>query len=219
MADGERGVAFVVDLEVGEVLHDGVIQDLVSLNYQFAQLEGVEVDWIGVEIRKIILSIRRVCRRLRPPTLEHLGLVAAIRSLLREFREECGESMEVIFRAEEGDFESLSEDIGICVYRVLCEALANVRKHSHADRVHVELGIGNGEVNLVVKDNGEGFTVPHHLGQFIMEGHYGLAGVRERVEQVHGSFEIGSNQDGGTRIACRIPIEDTNVGSETQLRT
>jgi signal transduction histidine kinase len=204
-------------MQLAHELHDDVIQELVGLNYRFAQLEGVESDWICAEIRKIIFSIRQVCRRLRPPTLEHLGLVAAVRSRLREFREECDGSLTVIFHAEDGEFECLMEDVSICLYRVLCEALINIRKHTHADCVHIELGMDQGEVSLVVKDNGEGFVVPQNLGQFIMDGHYGLAGIRERVEHVHGSFEIGSNLDEGTRLACRIPLADMHEGSVNSI--
>jgi signal transduction histidine kinase len=200
-------------MQLARELHDDVIQELVALNYRIAQLGGEEGDWICAEIRKIILSIRQVCRRLRPPTLEHLGLVAAIRSRLREFREECDGSMEVVFHADDDDFEGLREDVGICLYRVLCEALNNIRKHAQANCVKVELGMDHDEVSMVVRDNGEGFVVPQNLGQFIRDGHYGLAGIRERVEQVHGSFEIGSNINEGTRIACRVPLTAQYDGS------
>ena len=204
-------------MQLARELHDEVIQELVGLNYQFAQVEGVEGDWICAEIRKIILSIRQVCRRLRPPTLEHLGLVAAIRSRLREFQEECDGSIQVIFHADDSDFENLMEDVGICLYRALCEALVNIRKHTRADCVRVELNLDHDEVSLIVIDNGEGFLVPQNLGQFVMDGHYGLAGVRERVEQVHGSFEIGSNLNEGTRIACSIPLAKAQEQSENPI--
>jgi signal transduction histidine kinase len=131
-------------------------------------------------------------------------LVAAIRSRIREI-ESLG-ALQVVLQAEDDTDQWLPEDVSLCLFRFLQEALANVQKHAAARRVVVDLQIAPDNVCVTVQDDGVGFQVPTHLGQFIATRHFGLVGLRERLELVHGSLEVISEPGRGTCLQACIPL-------------
>jgi signal transduction histidine kinase len=189
-------------------LHDNVIQALVGLNYELVQRGGGEFSRLSADVRSIIQTIRQMCQQLRPPTLDNLGLVAAIHSRLREFKAE-GEDPPVINLHIEGDEEMpVPDEIAICLYRTLNEALVNIQKHACAKHVFVELNLASYEVSLTVEDDGVGFLIPQSLGQLLNDDHFGLVGIRERLELVHGTLGISTAPGKGMRIHARVPLEN-----------
>lgn len=185
-------------------LHDQIIQALVGLNYRLARFSDGQSASLRAGVCRIISDLRRMCSELRPPTLDNLGLVPAVRSYLREL-----ESKE-FFRVElsiEGDEERwLPEEVTLCLFRALQEALVNVQKHAAAERVAANLAIRPDEVNLWVQDDGQGFAVPSPLSQLLDDNHFGLVGLRERLDLVHGTLEVTSAPGRGTRLWVRIPL-------------
>ncbi|MDP3449224.1 MAG: ATP-binding protein, partial [Anaerolineaceae bacterium] len=97
--------------------------------------------------------------------------------------------------------ESLSASFADAVVGVVTESLMNITKHATAKMVKVNLEMLDGSLNLEIQDDGRGFdpsAVP-------VSGHYGLIGMRERVNLVNGSFEVISQPGAGTIIKVRIP--------------
>jgi signal transduction histidine kinase len=186
-------------------LHDEAIQALVGLNYRLAQSGEGEIQ---VEVRRIVEDLRGMIRTLRPPALDNFGLVTAVRSHLRELGEAGEESARIDLQIE-GDAERwLPEEIQLCLYRVLQEALVNVEKHASARHVQVILDIQPQHVRLEILDDGLGFRVPQHLGSLLEYDHFGLVGLRERLELVHGSLQIQSSPGEGTRLAATVPLPE-----------
>jgi signal transduction histidine kinase len=195
---------------VARDLHDQIIQELVVLNYNLSKMRdnreldlNVQIPQLQRDTRQILGEVRRICSDLRPPALDSLGLVAAVRSRLREL--ELRGSLQVVLRIE-GDVERrLPEEVSLCIFRVLQEALSNAHKHACAGRVEVSLLLHADELCLVVEDDGEGFQVPQNLGQLLDGKHFGLVGLRERLDLIHGSLEVRSRPGYGTCLRARVP--------------
>jgi signal transduction histidine kinase len=138
---------------------------------------------------------RRIIEDLRPSALSHLGLVAALEILAREF----GERTHLVVQAQ-FDEVGLHEDHHIPVYRLVQESLTNVGKHAHATRVDLRLRREGDQVVLAVQDDGAGFEPAA-----VAVGTHGLTGMRYRVEAMGGRLHIDSAPGRGTRLAARLP--------------
>lgn len=198
-------------------LHDQTIQSLAGIGYGLAELryhlnvEGQEMlNGIQDSVFGIINDLRQLYSDLRPPLLDTMGLVAAIRSLVRNYNKESLYRVTLSVNGEEE--EGLTEDVAICIYRILQETLRNAQKYSHARLLEVQLNLEPGRIYLCIEDDGVGFCVPKNLGQFSFQGHYGLMGIKERVEMLSGSLIVQSAPDRGTRIAIDIPINCEEQG-------
>jgi signal transduction histidine kinase len=103
----------------------------------------------------------------------------------------------------------LDPDLETVLYRVTQETLNNVGKHAGASRVTVSLAAENGSVRLRINDDGVGFD-PVVASRLLTEGHFGLAGMRERVEMVGGHLSIDSAPGQGTTVDVEManrPVE------------
>jgi signal transduction histidine kinase len=188
-------------------LHDSVIQALVGLNYKLAQGDGVKFSHLSADVRSIIQTIRQMCQQLRPPTLDSLGLVAAVQARLREFKAESEDPPALNLHIKGDEELPVPDDVAICLYRTLNEALVNIRKHACAKRVLVELDLAVDEVSLTIDDDGVGFLMPQKLGQLLNDDHFGLVGMRERLELVHGTLEISTSLGKGVRVRASVPLD------------
>jgi two-component system sensor histidine kinase UhpB len=152
---------------------------------------------ISVILSSVIDKLRRLSFDLHPASLAHAGLASSINRLLFDFAEDTG--IEVAFTCERYD-GNVDPRQAACLYRICQEAIANVRKHAYATRVEAELFAEDGEVVLVVADNGAGAKalVPSN-------GHLGLLTMRERAELVGGTLEVTAPATGGVTVRCRLP--------------
>lgn len=148
--------------------------------------------------------MRRICSDLRPPVLDSLGLVPAVRSRLREL--ESRVSLQVRLQVEGDEEQDLPEEVALCLYRVLQEAVLNVQKHAAARRVVVAVRLRPEAVTLSVEDDGRGFVLPPRLGLLTNEGHFGLLGLQERLELVQGTLRVTSAPGQGTRLEAHVPL-------------
>jgi signal transduction histidine kinase len=104
----------------------------------------------------------------------------------------------------------LSSEIGLCLFRVLQEALHNAAKHSGAKRVEVQLHDGSGEIHLTVSDLGRGFDT-----QVVKQGKgLGLTSMRERVRLVGGTITVESKPMSGTTIDVRVPLASEHASEQ-----
>jgi signal transduction histidine kinase len=199
-------------------LHDEVIQDLVALTYRISRDPNVAAEDLRKGIREIIQTVREIIRELRPPMLDNLGLLPALRACVRDFREGSGNGIDVQFRTNCAGEEWFPDDIAITIYRVLYEALSNIRKHAQATTALVSLKRENSQMTLEIQDDGVGFDMPENLGRLVMDRHYGLVTIRERLELVDGSLEIESTIDEGTIIRASMPLPEglTASGDERE---
>jgi len=148
-------------------------------------------------------SGRTLVRRLRPEMLDMLGLQGALEEMVRQVGSShpaCRFSLHT-----EGDFGGLDGDAAISAYRIVQEALSNIVKHARASAASVDVTRISGALQIKVADDGIGFD-PARTATGI-----GLAGMRERVQALGGSFEMDCAS--GTRIAITLPVEAWRAGT------
>jgi signal transduction histidine kinase len=191
-------------------LHDGPVQELTALRYglsrarnriqrgQPEQAEGLLAELEG-ELAAGITGLRRLMAALRPAVLDEQGLEVALHNQVRAFEATSG----VACAISTGLHSRLEPDLETVLYRVTQETLNNIGKHAGASRVTVSLAAKDGSVSLRINDDGVGFD-PVAAARLLSEGHFGLAGMRERVEMVGGNLSIDSVPGRGTSVAVEM---------------
>jgi signal transduction histidine kinase len=196
-------------LRVARELHDQIIQALVGLNYQLSEARyRPDVDgWptqVQAEVRQIVAKVREICSDLRPPMLDTLGLVAALRDRVRQAGQTGPFRLKLIVEGDQD--QEVPDEVSLCLLRALQEALLNVQKHAGATRVTVRLHLSPAEVRLSIEDDGRGFNPPLRLGQLTHSGHFGLVGLNERLNSVGGRLTLTSRPGEGTRLNICVPL-------------
>ena len=192
-------------------LHDQIIQDMLSFNYRLEEIENVESSLalqkelasIRQGIRNMVGELRQLCSDLRPPSIDHHGLSAAIDSFAHEWAERNDLQLQLEIDPALG---RLPETIELSVFRIVQEGLNNVRKHAAAQHVRLSLQ-RTSAANLLVRleDDGQGLSVPTDLASLSLNKHFGLVGISERVALLGGSMNIESSRGGGTILQVEIP--------------
>lgn len=185
-------------------LHDQTAQVWAAVKLQLGLVResagpplAARLDRVLELVDQGIRSIRNVTTNLRPPLLEDLGLALALRALVETFSAQTG--LRIAFAAPP-ELPPLSPDASLAVFRALQEALSNIARHSGARSADVRLSVTNGELVMVVRDDGRGFPP----GASENATTFGLAGMRERIAAVHGSVSLAS--DAGAAVTIRIPV-------------
>jgi signal transduction histidine kinase len=142
---------------------------------------------------------RRVVEHLRPTLLDNMGLLPAIRWVTQETCTRAGLRYTEIY--PEHDL-LLVDDAAIMSFRLVQESLVNIVKHAHATEVQVEVAVQDGELMIMVEDNGSGID-PDRRDAI---GSHGLATMRHRVRSFGGTLDIESPPQGGTRVRARISL-------------
>ncbi len=186
-------------------LHDGPLQALIGLNLQLGlllpQTDDLEsIKEMRTEVRNLLTELRGVCSELRPPMLDTLGLAAALCSLAEDWSAQSGVAVRLDLPADSVALPPLPGDMSVNLYRVAQEALANVAKHARAKRVDICIMSQAGGFCMTIEDDGCGFDLPQEIGELISSGHFGLVGLRERVNLVGGKLSLDSAPGRGTRI-------------------
>lgn len=179
-------------------LHDEAGQLLTALKIEL-DLEGRTGS--GALVGRALNQIRNVSQLLRPPELDDLGLLPALRSLVDDF----GKRSRIAARLSAPPPDALSGcpgELEVALYRVVQEALTNVARHAGARSVEVSLRADDGVVRLSVADDGAGAP-----GE--PTPHLGLLGIRERVAALAGTLEITTARGAGFRLDARIPLAAT----------
>jgi signal transduction histidine kinase len=192
-------------------LHDLIIQALVGVNYQIAEVriglnrpQEVGIVKMQSQIKQLIGDLRQICADLRPPTLDVLDFSEAIQTKVAEIEENASFRTRVFIEGNEE--QEISEDVRLCIYRLIQESLINANKHAQADHVEVWVQVTSEQVTVMVTDNGTGFEVPARLEYLIPDKHYGLIGLKEMVEAVNGDLQINSKPGQGCVLAANIPL-------------
>jgi signal transduction histidine kinase len=197
-------------LRLAQNLHDTPLQELYAAIYKLEELRPTTrpatAETIGQvidDIKHTLAGLRQTASELRPPSLSRFGLEKAIRSYVEDFRQKYPALHLELALAR--DRQLLSEDTRLVLFRVFQEAMANVTRHSHATEVKVRFAFDAEEARLEVSDNGRGFEVPGNWMSNVRAGHYGLAGMAERVSAAGGTLTLESTPDGPTTIRAVVP--------------
>lgn len=192
---------------IAHVLHDEASQFLAVVYLEISEIErqapamAERVQMITSHLDQVREQLRRLSHELRPPMLDQLGLIPALRFLADGFAKRAG--IEVIF--SESFRERLPQLVETALYRVVQEALNNVARHAEATRVDITLAVAKGVVHCTVRDDGVGFDAS---GEALDSRHNGLGliGMQERINTLHGRCIIDSAPGKGTEIRISTPL-------------
>lgn len=205
--EGERS-------RIARELHDDMGQKLTYLKMGLKVLraklpEDQAIAGLADNLRGVVgdslEGIQRMAIQLRPPALDHLGLLPALERLAHESAAAFGHRAD--FQALVADNLRLDPDREVVAYRVVQEALTNVGRHSGCRHVSLVVEQRGDTLLLVVEDDGAGFDVAAVLGDGDPGRHLGLDGMRERVELAGGKLSIESTLGAGTALHAHLPID------------
>lgn len=177
------GVAFATDAARNQLVGDPAAAD--------ALLEQLRADTSAA-----IAEVRRLVEGLRPPALDELGLLGAVRQHAASLHADGGTPLQVTISAP-NPLPELSAAAEVTAYRIVVEALTNVARHADAASASVEIGVAGADLRLSVQDDGSG-TRSWRPG-------VGMSSMRERAEQVGGTLTARPHADGG-RVEALIPL-------------
>ena len=205
-------------------LHDEVIQDLLSVNYELGDITEdptasaalrTDIDDVSESIRELVVDLRRICGDLRPPTIDSLGIGAALQSYSQLWSERTG--ITVSFDPSP-NLQRLPEAIELSVFRIIQEGLRNVRRHAEATAVEIRLWhTSPRRLTVSVADNGRGLPADFNLSRLAMEGHYGLLGLSERVALLDGRLRLENRPTGGLLLEVEVPHPRVETVAATEL--
>jgi len=163
---------------------------------------------LGEMVDSTITSVQRITADLRPSSLDHLGLAAAIREEGEQFAKRSGTLCHV---EVDDSLDNLPADLETAIFRICQESLTNVARHSNAGHVDVRFGRVGDQIRLSVKDDGDGMDMsvlddPCSLG---------LIGMAERAENIGGSIHFESRPREGTEVIFTAPMPGPNHSRES----
>ncbi|MCM3726245.1 PAS domain S-box protein [Neobacillus cucumis] len=185
-------------------LHDGIGQNLyshlITINRLMAEVDHPLLHQMQEEAAQLIEEIREISWELRPSVLDDLGLVPAIRSFLSRYSDHY--NIDVYFECVLN--QRLSINIELTIYRIIQEALTNIRKYAEVPEAAVTIREMDDVVRVMVEDKGKGFDIEKQtLG-------VGLFSMDERARSVGGDLSIFASPGKGTKVILDIPIFNKN---------
>lgn len=197
---------------ISRELHDEITQTLVGINVNLENLAREttvspeefrgQIALTQKLVEQSVNIVHQFALELRPPSLDDLGLIDSLHSLMRDFMKRTG--VRGTLTAFAG-VEKLSGTQRTVVYRVVQSALSNVGRHARATRVTVNIHNRTDIVEVEIADNGISFDIKRALNKRHNK-HLGLLGMRERVEMIGGAFAVESAPGQGTTVRARIPF-------------
>lgn len=195
---------------ISRELHDDIGQRMSLATNDIARIEqdlrgehkimlARQASALRNQLSDLASSIHDLCSNLHSTKLEHLGLRAALNELCSDVKERSGLSLLV---EVDDDANNLQEDVALCLYRVVQEALNNVTKHSQSPGAEIMAKREGDFIRLKVQDYGRGFdpaSLQHSSG-------IGLASMRERLRMIHGNLVIRSGIGLGTEVIAKIRL-------------
>ncbi|MBW1978138.1 MAG: PAS domain S-box protein [Deltaproteobacteria bacterium] len=186
-------------LAMAKMKLDNVLKSLTSLDAMTSLGEVEEM------IKSAIEEVRSLTFELSPPVLHELGFVEAVDWLAEQFHKVNGIACRVT--CDELP-KPLEEDISIFLFHSVRELMVNVAKHSKAWEARITIERDNGNIRIMVEDNGIGFPVSN-LDSYLQEnGGFGLFSIRERFESIGGSMKIESEPGNGCSVTLVAPLSD-----------
>ncbi len=192
-------------------LHDDTAQILGSISRQldnfvrkkqgFTTNEVLFLKDLQEQLNNGVRGVHRFIRDLRPSLLDDLGLIPALRSLLKELQEFDGVNTDLKVIGGEKRF---SPEVELLVFRIVQEAVNNIRKHAHASEANVIIEISEEKMRVTICDNGQGFELKGRVDDLPRNGKLGLTGIQERARLLDGTLEVKSALGMGTTLIVEI---------------
>lgn len=200
---------------ISRELHDEVGQSLGALLVEVGRLSKIvpssdettrtQIAHIKTVAEAAVKTIRDMALLLRPPMLDDLGLVPALEWQAREISRRSEMEAEV---HSENVSESLPDEIKVCIYRLVQEALNNAARHAAAKNAKVTISQNSGKITVQIVDEGHGFDPQRQRGM-------GILGMEERVRRLGGTLTLSSVPDKGTTVSAEIPVQTSSNPSNS----
>lgn len=192
-------------------IHDGPAQMLANVLLRAGLIEKIfneqgeesallELNELKVSVRDALVEVRRVIFDLRPMALDDLGLIPTLKKYLSKI-EQFEKGTEIHFQ-NIGNEQRFSASIEVAVFRLVQESVTNAIKHGHSNSIWVKVEWLRDILNVVVKDNGQGFDENE-----VKDKSFGLIGMRERIDLLKGDMKIRSTIGKGTTVLFVIPLK------------
>jgi PAS domain S-box-containing protein len=198
--------------KIARDLHDNIAQNLSSLKILLQALiadqpalsltANNKTKYITDIIQLCIRDVRNMAYDLYPPELDQLGLIKAVAKFCEDFSER--EKIEIDFSDLGVNEDLLNREISINFYRIIQEALNNIKKHAEATRVNIKLISSFPEIILRIEDNGKGFDVEGRKAAALSEKRMGLENMKDRIRLFSGEIAFQSQKNKGTTIIIKI---------------
>jgi signal transduction histidine kinase len=192
-------------------LHDGLGPTLAALGLKLETARNRLADdpradgllsELAERTQAAVGDVRRLVYALRPPSLDELGLVGALRQLADSLEGEHLNGLHVSVDA--ADLPPLPAAVEVAVYRIVQEALTNVARHAHAGTALVRLHTHDLVLSIAIEDDGSGLPRQYRAG-------VGLASMRERAAELGGVCSVSARDGGGTSVVATIPMREAAV--------
>jgi two-component system sensor histidine kinase UhpB len=190
-------------------LHDELGQALTAVKANLSALrrnpDKARVDDCMKLVDQAIHDVREMSQLLRPTMLDDFGLDVALNALADSFSQRTGIA---VTYTSSLDSQRLADQVETNLFRIAQEALTNVARHSQATAVTVNLGRQNGQVSLVVRDNGKGMAAGNRkaTNSGLGSGGLGMAGMETRARACGGNLDLETSPGNGMKIEVKCPI-------------
>lgn len=187
-------------------LHDGVLQDLcaVARDLKALEAESDEPTRFATLIAgsdESVQTLRAICHDLRPPLLSN-NPVLALKALVERLDAQSPIPIHIETATEH---LALSDEAALAIYRIAQEAMNNAIQHADSSEIAVRLTQYPDRLRMTITDDGQGISETKDPRSFVAEGHFGLAGMRERAAMIGGTLNVQSAPDYGTAVILEIP--------------
>lgn len=198
-------------LRIARELHDETAQNLLAVYRKMELYSTEETDpqkkqqlcMLYDMVHQTLQGVRRISQDLRPMVLDDLGFVPAVQMLVRAAHEGQGGVPHVNLEVN-GEACLLPPAHELALYRIVQEALNNIRKHASATSLEVTITYQPDRVSLEIEDDGVGFSVPASFTELVSAGNLGLMGIQERVWAVGGMLSVESEIGRGTVLRISV---------------
>lgn len=220
----QRQVSLIEDerKRIARDLHDELGQALSGMQFCLKSLQAQEgmsqhddtCTKLTGQVERMGVAIHRIANDLRPATLDHLGLIPAIKAFVADQQPFVGDSVQINFDAA-GFKRRLPPEVEMIAYRIVQEGLSNAIKHAHALQVDILLTVNHPALIVTIRDDGIGFDAAEQTrnGSSAFAG-IGLLGMQERAGTIGGKVEIKARKEHGTVLRAELPYAEEHANGD-----
>ena len=206
---------------IAQELHDDTTQELLAIANRVHQAITTtddtdngsnfqrDFEWVRDAVLHVSENVRRISLDLRPSILDNMGLIPALRWLVQRLDEET--DINAKFKVT-GNERKLNSETEVTVFRIVQEALSNIRRHSKASSASVDFRYGQESIEITVRDNGQGFSAGTE-NKIPAVNKSGIIGMQQRARLIGATCEIRSRPSKGTSVLIRIE-NLSNLGAD-----
>ncbi len=206
------------------LLHDSIGQNLLLIKMNILNQKKMDREVLNESefekalelLESTIIDVKEISRNIRPLNIEELGLNTVLKSMCMKVSKEYGIETNVLIPKSN---IILNNDLEVCIYTVVQEALNNIMRHSKANKVTVNLDMKDETIILMISDNGIGFKPTQLLNEKYISNGLGILNMQEQVERLNGSFHIDSSNNHGTIIIADFSLDNKSNGTETDYKS